>query len=92
MVCGAYIGFGLLIISYLLSYNAAKFLIHTSELCSFPCTSYYELGYALMGPVSIYFTSIGIFLQTLGFAVVYVVVAAETFEGLIRQFVYNKYD
>ena len=42
-----------------------------------------------MGPTSIYFTAVGIFLTTTGFAAVYMVLAAETISGLTSQVVYG---
>jgi amino acid permease len=89
MLCGTTLGITLLIISYFLSFIVSLFLLKTSDLFPYFCKSYFELGYALMGPISIYFTAVGIFITTTGFSVLYFVMASETISGLINQYLYG---
>jgi hypothetical protein len=53
------------------------------ENCPYKCESYFEIGYALMGHASIYFTSVCVMVTTAGFLIVYYIVMGDTMSGVI---------
>ena len=55
--------------------------------CPYKCESYFEIGYAVMGRASIYFTSVCVMVTTGGFLLVYYIVMGDTISGVISQLV-----
>ena len=77
-------GIILSVCGYLLSFFATLFLLKAMENCPYKCESYYEVGYAVMGRLSIYFISVCVLMSYSGFLIIYYIIIGDTFASVVK--------